>query len=49
MILFLIVIVMIVATIILTYSHVKTLSLKIDSLKIQIDALEKKLEEKTIN
>ncbi len=49
MILFLIVIIMIIATIILTYSHVKNLSLKIDSLKMQVDTLEKKLEEKTIN
>ncbi len=49
MILFFIVIVMIIATIILTYSHVKSLSVKIDSLKIQLDALEKKIEEKTIN
>ena len=49
MILFLLVLVLIVASITLTYAHVKTLSTKIEALEIQFEALRKKLEEKTIN
>ncbi len=38
MILFLLILVLIVASITLTYTHVKTLSAKIDALEIQVDA-----------
>ncbi len=49
MIYILLIVALIIASLVLTYSHVKTLSLKIVALEAQMKTLEKRLEEKTVN